>query len=315
MSAGDTVVIANPAAAAGRVGRARDALRGAIAEALGPCRYVETERPGHAVALAREAVTDGAARVLSLGGDGTHHEVVNGLMDHPDRGRVTFGVLPAGTGGDLRRTLGVWTLGDALRAIRERAARPMDVGRATYVADDGSDGARWFVNLASCGASGLVDRLVNASSKRLGGRAAFVAGTLRAMARYEPARVRVTADGRDLGEHEIATLVVGNGRYAGGGMCFCPAGRIDDGALDLLVIPHAGMARSLWRAPRLYRGTAGALPGAVTARVAEVTVKALANTAYLDLDGESPGRATATFRVHPGALRLAGAPGDDAGRR
>jgi YegS/Rv2252/BmrU family lipid kinase len=304
----DTVVIANPAAAAGRVGRERGALRATIADALGPCRYVETARAGHATALAREAVSEGAARVLSLGGDGTHHEVVNGLMQHPDRARVTYGVLPAGTGGDLRRTLGVWTLADALRAIRDRPARPMDVGHAAFVRDDGGAGTRWFVNLASCGVSGLVDRLVNASSKRLGGRAAFFVGTLRALAQYEPARVRVIADGRDLGEHALATLVVGNGRYAGGGMLFCPDARLDDGELDLVVIPHAGLVRSAMRTPSLYRCTLTALPGVITARVSEVTVEALANTAYLDLDGESPGRATATFRVHPGALRLAGAP-------
>ena len=305
---GDTVVIANPAAAAGRVGRARDALRAEITAALGPCRFVETERPGHAVALARAAVTDGAARVLSLGGDGTHHEVVNGLMDHPDGPRVALGVLPAGTGGDLRRSLGVWTLADALRALRERPTRPVDVGHAAYTADDGAPAARWFVNLASCGVSGLVDRLVNASSKHLGGRASFFVGTLRALARYEPARVRVTADGRDLGAHDLATLVVGNGRYAGGGMCFCPDARLDDGALDLVVIPHAGLARTVARTPHLYRGTLAGVPGVLTARACEVTVEALARTAWLDLDGESPGRAPVTFRVHPGRLRLAGAP-------
>ena len=147
----------------------------------------------------------------SLGGDSTHHEVVNGLMQHPDRARVTYGV-------------------------------------------------------------------------------------------------RVIADGRDLGEHALATLVVGNGRYAGGGMLFCPDARLDDGALDLVVISHAGLVRAAMRTPNLYRGTLAALPGVITARVSEVTVEALAHTAYFDLDGESPGRATATFRMHPGALRLAGAP-------
>ena len=303
-----TVVIANPAAAAGRVRRRRDALRAEITAALGPCRFVETERAGHATQLAHDAVSDGAARVLSLGGDGTHHEVVNGLLDHPDGAGVAFGVLPAGTGGDLRRTLGVETLGDALRAIRERAVRPVDVGHAAFTRDDGTPAARWFVNLASCGVSGLVDRLVNASSKHLGGRASFFAGTVRALAQYEPARVRITADGRDLGAHAIATLVVGNGRYAGGGMCFCPQARLDDGALDLVVIPHAGLGRSLLRTPRLYRGTLAGVPGVVTASVREVTVEVLENTAWLDLDGESPGRAPVTFRAHAGRLRFAGAP-------
>jgi YegS/Rv2252/BmrU family lipid kinase len=303
-----TVVIANPAAGAGRVGREREAYQRAVTEALGAVEYVETTRAGGAEALARDAAGRGATRVLSLGGDGTHHEVVNGLMDHPDGGRVAFGALPAGTGGDLGRTLGATTLVDALRAVREREARPVDVGHARYVDDDGTPRARWFVNLASCGVSGLVDRLVNASSKRLGGRVSFMAGTVRAMLRYEPARVRITADGRDLGTHDVATVVVGNGRYAGGGMRFCPEARIDDGALDLVVLPHAGVLRSLARLPHLYRGTAAGVAGVVTARAAEVTVEVVARTAWIDLDGESPGRAPVTFTAHAGRLLLAGAP-------
>lgn len=303
-----TVVIANPAAGAGRVGRSRDAYYRAVTEALGPCEYVETTRAGEAVAMACEAADCGADRVLSLGGDGTHHEVVNGLMKHPDGSAVAFGILPAGTGGDLRRTLGVWTLAEALRALRERPAKAVDLGRAHFVGEDGDDRERWFVNLASCGVTGLVDRLVNASSKRLGGRASFVAGTVRGMLRYEPARVKVIADGHDLGEHDISFVLVGNGRYAGGGMRFCPDAELDDGALDLVVIPHAGLGRSLVRAHHLYRGTLRSVPGALVAKVAEVRVEVVARTAWLDLDGESPGTAPVTFRVQPGRLRLAGAP-------
>ncbi len=303
-----TVVIANPAAGAGRVGRSREGLRARVVAALGPCEWVETARPGHAVELAREAAATGASRVLSLGGDGTHHEVVNGLMGHVDGGRVAFGVLPAGTGGDLRRTLGAWTVDHALRAIRERPARHVDVGRADFTADGGGAAGAWFVNLASCGASGLVDRVVNASSKRLGGAASFYAGTLRAMMRYEPARVRVTADGRDLGEHRVSLVIAGNGRYAGGGMRLCPHARLDDGLLDLVIVPYAGRLGTLARTPHLYAGTLARIPGAVTARAREVAVEAVENAAWLDLDGESPGRAPVTFRAEPSRLLLAGAP-------
>ncbi len=303
-----TVVVANPTAGAGRVGRERDAIRRTITEALGAVEYVETTRSGEAEALARDAVDGGAGRVLSLGGDGTHHEVVNGLMEHPDGAGVAFGVLPAGTGSDLRRTLGVATLAEALRALRERETRAVDVGHAEYTRDDGSAAARWFVNLASCGVTGLVDRLVNASGKRLGGSVSFAVGAVQAMLRYDPARVRVTADGRDLGAHDVSFVVVGNGRYAGGGMRFCPDALLDDGALDLVVMPHLGLGHALANAHHLYRGTPGRVPGALTAKVAEVRVEVLAHTAWLDLDGEAPGRAPVTFRVRPGRLRLAGAP-------
>lgn len=304
----DTVIIANPAAAAGRVGRERDSLHARIEAVLGPCRFVETRASRHAIDLAREAVAEGATRVLSLGGDGTHHEVVNGILADARGEAVTFGILPAGTGGDLRRTLDVMTFDAALEALKNRPLRKVDVGVAEFTDANGVAVTERFVNLASCGMSGLVDRLVNASSKRLGGMASFLAGTLRAIAQYKPARVRITADGRDLGEHEISLVVVGNGRYAGGGMHFCPDARIDDGALDLVVVPHAGPVRSAVRVPHLYKGTVADVPGVVTAKVREVTIELLARDAWLDLDGESPGGAPVTFRIEASRLLLAGAP-------
>ena len=207
----DTVIIANPAAAAGRVGRERDSLHARIEAVLGPCRFVETRESRHAIDLAREAVASGATRVLSLGGDGTHHEVVNGILSDARGEAVIFGILPAGTGGDLRRTLGVMTFEAALEALKNRPPRKVDVGVAEFTDASGIAVTERFVNLASCGMSGLVDRLVNASSKRFGGAASFVLGALRAMAEYRPARVHVTADGRDLGEHTIARVVVVHG--------------------------------------------------------------------------------------------------------
>lgn len=304
----DTVIIANPAAAAGRVGREKQALHARIEAVLGPCRFVETRESRHAIDLAREAVASGATRVLSLGGDGTHHEVVNGILSDARGEAVIFGILPAGTGGDLRRTLGVMTFEAALEALKNRPPRKVDVGVAEFTDANGIAVTERFVNLASCGMSGLVDRLVNASSKRLGGTVSFLAGTLRAIAQYKPARVRITADGRDLGEHEISLVVVGNGRYAGGGMHFCPDARIDDGVLDLVVVPHAGPVRSALRVPHLYKGTVAEVPGVVTAKVREVKIELLARDAWLDLDGESPGGAPVTFRIEASKLLLAGAP-------
>lgn len=308
-----TVVIANPAAAAGAVRRRRDALRAQVTAALGPVEYVETIGPGDASARAREALDAGATRVLSLGGDGTHHEVLHGLMSHPDAARACLGVLPVGTGGDFRRTLGVTDVDDALRAIRERPEVTIDVGHAAYTDDAGMSAARWFLNLASCGIGGLVDRMVNASHKRYGAVGTFLTAGLRALARYAPPVVRVRVDGRDLGAHAISMVLAGNGRYAGGGMLLCPDASLTDGLLDVVVIAHAGALRSAMRMPHLYRGTVASVPGVVTARGVEVTVEIVEGEALLDLDGESPGRAPVTWRALPARLRLAGCATDPRG--
>ena len=303
-----TVILVNPSAAAGRVGKQRPKLRQAIESVIGPCRFLETTRPGHAPQLVHEAIESGATRLLSLGGDGTHHEVVNGIMAHPDGEGVTFGILPVGTGGDLKRTLGAHSLPDALRAVVEEPVRTVDVGHARFFDDHGHPTERWFINIASCGISGLVDRLVNSTSKRLGGKVSFFLGTVRALGRYRATLVEVIADGRSLGQHEAMMVLVGNGCFAGGGMQFCPDAQLDDGLLDLLIVPAVPLLPSLLRTRHLYQGTLASVDGVLSARATWVTVRPLTETAplWLDLDGESPGSAPVTFSARPRRLQLAG---------
>ena len=134
-----TTVIVNPAAGSGRVGRRWSQLEHELGGILGPVRFRKTEGPGHGTELARQAVLDGHHTLLSLGGDGTHNEVVNGFFDDgellsPD---AELAVVPTGTGGDLRRTLGLPN--DALAAIDlvGDVSRQVDVGRLTYTTDGG----------------------------------------------------------------------------------------------------------------------------------------------------------------------------------
>lgn len=299
-----SVVIVNPAARGGAVGRGWAALSARVTRALGDVRFASTERPGHAAELARRAAEEGATAVLSLGGDGTHHEVVQGLMRAGAHG-ASFGVLPAGTGGDLRRSLRASSLEAALAMIPTAAARAVDVGHAAFVTDAGAPAERWFVNLASCGVGGHVDRRVNASRKTFGALS-FALAAARALADFTPPRVRVFGDGEFLCEREVALVAAGNGRYAGGGMCFAPSAELDDGHLDAVVIDHAPPWRSLLDAPRLYTGALAASPRVTTRRVRELRVEVVRGVAPVDLDGESPGRAPVTWSVVPGALKLLG---------
>lgn len=298
-----TVLVANPAAAGGRVGRRWARIEARLLERLGPVRCVLTEAPGDATRLAREAAAEGADAVLALGGDGTLGAVAAGLAGTG----TALGVLPAGSGGDLRRSLPAATdLWTAAAALPRAEARPIDLGRFTGVDDAGAPVAGTFLNLASCGVSGLVDRLVNASAKPLGGTVAFAGATLRAHHRYRPAPVRLTLDGEDRGVHTVATVIAANGRYAGGGMCFAPDARLDDGLLDCVVLPHRGLLASLPLLAALYRGAHVRRADVLTMRGRRLEVTPLDDDApaWLDVDGEAPGRAPATFEVQPGALRL-----------
>jgi YegS/Rv2252/BmrU family lipid kinase len=293
------------------VGQQWAALSARITAALGPVRLLRTERAGHGIQLARQAVQEGATELLSMGGDGTHNEVVNGILQAaPPPGAVGLGILPAGTGGDFRRVLAhASTFDDALSHLPSAACHPIDLGLCRYTDDQGAPGQRWFVNIASCGISGLVCRIANASSKRLGGKLTFYLSTLRAMAAYRAARVQVTLDGKDLGEHEITSLQACNARFAGGGMMFAPDALLDDGQLDLVILQDPGVVRTLLMSDSIYKGRHVRLPHVQVHRGRQIEVQPLHadRPAWVDIDGEAPGLAPVRFEVVPGAIRLWGA--------
>lgn len=308
-----TTLIVNPAAAGGRVGARWADVERTLRGSLGECAFVVSQTRGDIPALVQRALDGGAETLVSLGGDGTHGEVLGGLM--AARGgassRPRFGVLHAGTGGDFARML-VAGAGASLevsaRALLTAESAAIDVGSIDYVGDDGAPASRYFLNLASVGVSGRVARLVNGSSKRLGGRLTFFLATLRALWGYEPARVRLTIDGEDLGEHAIATVTVCNGRFAGGGMMFAPSARLADGLLDVVLIRPSSLLRAALDSRALYRGTHVHSPRVACWRGREIVIEPVGREpALVDIDGESPGRAPAHFRAHPGAVEVLGA--------
>lgn len=298
-------VIVNPAAAGGRVGRHWATWEASLRTALGDATFYHTARTGDGIGLAVEAARAGAGHVLSLGGDGTHSEVVNGLMQLPVDARPSFGLLPAGTGGDLKRLLRAHnTIAEAATLVRAGVAVPVDVGEVQFETDDGAPASRFFINIASMGVSGLVCRRVNVSRKRFGGRITFFQATLGAIRAYTPATVRLTVDGQDLGIHRVTNVAVANGRYFGGGMCIAPEALLDDGLLDVTLIHDAGLVGALRLAPAVYGGSTRPHPLLLRARGAEISVEMVANQAWMDIDGEAPGVGPATFVVHRHALRM-----------
>ncbi len=302
-----TVVVVNSAAAGGRVGRQWREIALGLTQALGDVHFVLSREPGHCTTLAAEAVEKGARTILSLGGDGTHNEVVNGILRAQKKpGSVRLGVLPAGTGGDFRRMLvHNGSIQDAARALPTAPEAPIDAGLIRFVTDDGEPRERYFLNIASLGVSGLVDRAVNRSSKRLGGKLTFLIATLQSLPLYRPPLVRLHVDGQAVGDFRISTIAVCNGRFAGGSMNFAPRARLGDGLFDVTVVKDAPLLRSIPETPKLYDGTIVRSSLAEQFQGRRVRVEPLDDRkAYVDIDGEAPGVAPCEFEVLPHALKL-----------
>lgn len=306
-------LIVNPRAGAGAAGERLDKLKQAVDRAFEQWSIKVTEGPGHASALAAQAVDEGAQIVAAVGGDGTCHEVVGGLFDG-DRVRsrkLAFTVIPFGTGSDLIRSLHIpKRLSKALWVAATGITLPTDVGFAEYTGPSGEPRRDVFINVAGLGVNGEVVRIANEMDKRWGGRITFLVATIRATMAYEPPVLHATWEGPDGAgswDGPVLSCFIANGSWNGGGMWVGRGGNMQDGALDLTLLPPTRLLAQFMWAPKLYRGTLDEIPGAVRARVTHVRASVEGDApARIDLDGEQPGCLPASFRVIPRALPVRG---------
>lgn len=302
-------VIANPHAGRGEVARSWAGLQKRVRDRLGQeVEFQLTEAPGQARDIARSLVAAGRHALLSVGGDGTHSEVAGGIIEATE-GTPTRGALACihtGTGGDFRRVLGYRREADVLHAVATRVPQPIDAGVVEYVTYEGQHASRHFINIASTGVAGLVDRYVGEAKQRggfFGGSLAYVSATLRALGSYSPARGEIIIDGQSHGEHDVQNLAVCNGRFFGGGMMIAPEALLDDGLFDIVLVSPAPLFRSLMLAPGLYTGEHANSELITINRGKEVRFTPTSDAvAHMDIDGEPLGRAPATFRLLPKAL-------------
>lgn len=309
MVAPRTTVVVNPNSQGGKLGKSWHEVGEKLARAF-PFDEVMTTGVGDATRLTRKALEGGAERVVAIGGDGTVNEVVNGFFVDGKHiaPEATFALVPFGTGGDFRKTLGISNdVSDAARVIAAGTRRKIDVGRLEFVPTNGGSAIRMFANITSFGVSGVVDRLVNESKKRLGGKLAFAMASLRATFQYENQRVQITFDGKDHVDATVYNVAVANGRYFGGGMQIAPDAELDDGTFDVIALGDFGIGDVIAMSRRVYGGTHVKMDKVSVrrAKVIEAAPIDPSGVVELDVDGEAPGRLPARFEVLPRALWVA----------
>lgn len=301
-------LIVNPTSAAGRTGKHFDVIARAVQSAAGEFEHAFTTGPGDATRLAREAARAGKELVVAVGGDGTAGEVVDGLFENgkPLREGIAFGLIPRGTGGDLRKTVGWSTdLAVAAAALAGSATRIADVGKVECTGHGGKPLVRHFINIADAGIGGVVVETVNSSSKALGGKLSFMIGSARGLLKYSDQPIRFRFDGGAWQEDSLTALCVCNGQYFGGGMWAAPAAKMDDGLFDITIWKGMGFVDFALKSKTLYDGTHVKMAKTRTLQAREVEAEPMRGArVLLDVDGEQPGMLPARFTILPGALRL-----------
>jgi YegS/Rv2252/BmrU family lipid kinase len=300
-----SLVIVNPASAAGATGRRWDRIAKLLRCSLGEFEHVATQKPGEATTLSRAGLREGFEMIVSVGGDGTLNEVVGGFFDGaaPVAPEAVLGVVALGTGSDFGRTVAQADLESACARLAGRKTRAIDVGLARFTGHDGAPAARIFINVASFGVSGLVAHFVSSRLKAVSGPLAFTLATLRALAVYRDLTVSLEFDDMPPRSFVITNCAFGNGRYFGAGMQVAPAAQLDDGELDVTIWSGFGLVDFIRKRHTLYDGSHVREPGTQVLRTRHA-IATSESTVLLEVDGESAGRLPAQLDVLAGAVRL-----------
>lgn len=302
-----TAVIVNPHSAAGRTARRWPAARAALETGIGPFETCLTEGPSHATELARQLLAQGFTRIIAAGGDGTVHEVVNGFLGtdgHPLNPDAVLAILPLGTGGDFRRSLGISGLDSAIDALAQGVPSAIDVGRITYRSHAGAAESRYFANLVSFGMGGEVASRSHNFLSPFGGKVAFLYATLEVFFRYRAKTVRLQLDGEGgCITGRILNVAVGNGRFHGGGMHVCPRASLADGVLDVTVIDALNMFVLAKDLPVLYSDDVYRHPKVHHFRTTRLAAES-EDGASIEVDGEPLGTLPVEISVLPRRLRV-----------
>ncbi len=299
------LVIVNPNAGNGKGKKDWDRIAEIFARENIPIVPHFTERKGAATDLAREAAKDGFRRIISVGGDGTLNEVVNGLFtqNYCSPSEFTLGLIPVGTGNDWGRMFGIPLMYEgAVSALKACKVMPHDIGIISYYSGNEYHKS-YFINIAGLGFEAVVVKKTNKQKdKGRSNKAIYFYNLLTSLLSYKNTEADLIIDGRKT-KAKVFSINVGNGRYCGGGMRQTPDALPDDGLLDITVIRDMSKMEIIKSLPLLYDGTilSHSKVDGYRAKNLKVESKSLL---YAEADGETLGHTPAEFSIIPSAINI-----------
>ena len=283
-------IIANPVSGRGRARRTGERVADLLHERGVYVDLMMSGAPGDCERLAREALARGVRQVAACGGDGTVHEVVNGLANSD----AVLGVVPCGRGNDLARALGLSSdVEDVVNTLVHGVDRAIDLGKV---------GDRFFATVASLGFDTAVAQRARSRPSRLGGTASYCLAVLRTLSGYRSSFVRLRGD-FGVFEGRILLAATANAPFYGSGIKIVPDAIVDDGVLDVCIVADV----SRWTVLRMFlRAYSGAHVGHSAVRVVQTRTLQIESDdpLWIFADGEPMCEVPAKIEVVPSALKV-----------
>ena len=299
------LVIVNPNAGNGKGRKDWDKIAGFLNKENLQFDVNFTERKGHALHLTTDAIESGFRKIITVGGDGTLNEVVNGVFENSvcPSTDITLALIPVGTGNDWGRMFGIpLDYEKAVRIIINNKQMLHDAGLVSYF--NGPEKIdRYFINIAGLGFESVVVRRTNIQKdKGYGGKLIYFYNLLMSLLSYKNTKAEIIVDGHK-SIADVFSINVGNGRYCGGGMRQTPEALPDDGLLDVTVINGIGKIEIIRNLKILYDGTILRHPKIDGYKCKNLKVSSDV-IMYAEADGESLGHTPAEFSIVPSGLKI-----------
>ena len=301
------LAIVNPISSNGRTGKEWPKFEKMIRDSGIEIHVEYTKYPLHATEISRNALENGYEIIISVGGDGTMNEVLNGFFDENGNKineNACISVFSRGTGCDFIRTFGLEnSVENLITALKNKKPVICDLGKCDFVLYSGEKATRYFLNVSDVGIGGETTYRVNKNSKVLKGFLSFLIGTLSTITVYKNKNFIITIDDEIIINERLNSIVVANGRYFGGGMEIAPLAKIDDGVFDIIILGDLSKLELLQNFPKIYKGTHLSYHKII--RYVGKSIKVTCQEkALVELDGEQPGTIEAEYQILPQCIKV-----------
>lgn len=295
-----TLIVINPHAANGRAGELWSTIQPMLWDYLGELVVVMTQSSDDVAQHIYQAYESGLTRVISIGGDGTNHSLINALVAHheqyPNQTQMEYGMLPIGTGRDWARSLGIpFDIEAAAKWLAEAKPNAVDVGQVQLAGK-----TVYFLNVASVGISGEVVTRVEKSKRRPW---SFLSATVRSLINYQTPDIQIRLDGNDWYEGRSYLVAVANGTTFGRGMKVAPFANISDGLFDVVLVEGMSRIRAIDALRRVYDGKHLDIKHIRHVQAKSVEIVSQSELG-MELDGEYATGQTLRFDIKQGVLNL-----------
>lgn len=300
------MVIVNPKAGSGRGLKDWPVISNQMYNSGVRFTCVFTEHKYHAVELTVKAINDGFRNIVAVGGDGTIHEVVNGIFIQKAAltTDISLAVIPAGTGNDWIRMYGISkTYSLAVRSMVEKRTILQDVGKVDFY-ETRVKHTRYMANVAGLGYDAVVNlKYNNLKDEGKYGRWLYLRSTFNTFLGFRSKHFKIFADGNLFYDGMVFSGAVGIGKYNGGGMQQTPNAAVDDGLMDLTIIRKMSKYRVIRNFKLLYSGNIYNIPKVIFTQAKRIEIETWPET-RIEIDGEAVGTSPFVFELVPQGIRV-----------